>query len=572
MTNVFSLLNMGVNSLAAQQMAINICGHNIANVNTPNYSRQEAVLTSSSPNCLGLLQIGTGADIAQVVQYRDAYALSQVNLHGGLQAFWDRKNSFISEIEQSLVSTNAQDLGETMTEFWQAVEQVGNGPEGSAERQNLVQTAQQLTSAIRGLNAELNSQRTFANYETSQIVESVNQLAAKIAELNTGITASNANQATPANDLIDRRARALDELSKLIDYNAIEDNQGAVTVFVGDNRTLVSRDQYNKLVCRANVENSSFNDVYLDDRNSQHNITSFIDGGKLGADIQARDKMIVSYLDELDELTKTLLKTVNQAHSKGYALRDQSNVTGAYAVYGSTIALNDALNLQGGSNLAYDSEAGTFNITITQGGETVQSVTVAVDPNVDSLQDVVNRINSSTTLLVANVSQNKLQITGLDDHQFVLGKDTGGVLAQLGVNVLLTGFDSHDIQVAAPIAEDPTLIAAGATFSTGDGENALALSKLADKPLLKGGTATLNEFFDSMATRAGNEASTADFQLTQETDNVSFYENLRDQTSGVSLDEELANLVTYQQAYNSTAHFISVVNSMIQTVLDKLGS
>ncbi len=568
MTNIFSILNIGVRSLAAQQTAINICGHNIANINTPNYTRQAAVLSSSTPSRLGLLQVGTGATIAQIVQYRDTYALSKVNLHKGLLAYSERKYSFISEVEQSLVSANAQHLGESLTEFWQAVEQVGNGPEGAAERQNLAQTAERLTSAIRAQNAKFRNQRTFANDEVAQIVERINQLTTEIAELNIGITASYGDEMTHANDLTDRRAEALDQLSQLIDFDMIED----VTIFVGDNRMLVSRDQRSTLVCRNNVNNNSFYDIYWDDGNSQHNITSFIDGGKLGANLEARDEMIVSFVEELDELTTTLLKTVNRAHSMGFALRDQTSVTGAYAVYSSTIALNDALNLEGGSNLAYDSEAGTFNITITQGGQIVQSVTVTVDPDVDSLQDVVAMINSSTTLLSASVSQNRLEITGVGDHEFVVGKDTGGVLAQLGVNVLLTGFDSYDIQVADAIAEDPTLIAAGATFCAGDGENALSLSMLADELLLNDETATFAEFFNSMATRAGNQTTTADFEVKHEMDNLDFYENLREQTSGVSVDEELANLVMYQQAYNSTAHFISVVNSMIDTVLEKLGS
>jgi len=571
MTNIFSMLNVGVRSLAAQQTAINICGHNIANINTPNYTRQAAVLTTSSPNQFGLLQIGSGATIAQIAQYRDAYALSKVNLHKGLLAYCERKYSFISEVEQSLVSANAQHLGESLTEFWQAVEQVGNGPEGAAERQNLAQTAERLTSAIRGQNAKFRNQRTFSNAEIGQIVERVNQLTTEIAELNLGITASYAGGMTQANDLTDRRAESLDQLSQLIDFDMIEDERGSVTIFVGDNRMLVNRDLRNTLVCRNNVENNGFYDIFWDDGASQHNITSFIDGGKLGANLEARDEMIVSYVEELDELSTTLLKTVNRAHSMGFALRDQTSVTGAYAVYSSTIALNDAQNLEGGSNLAYDSEAGTFNITITQGGEIVQSVTVTVDPDADSLQDVVDMINSSTTLLSASVSQNRLEITGVGDHEFVVGKDTGGVLAQLGVNVLLTGFDSYDIQVADAIASDPTLIAAGATFSAGDGENALSLSMLADELLLNDETATFAEFFNSIVTRAGNETTTADFEVNHEMDSLDFYENLREQTSGVSIDEELASLVTYQQAYNSTAHFISVVNSMIDTVLSKLG-
>ncbi len=571
MTDLSSLLNLGVRSLTAQQTAINICGHNIANVNTPNYSRQSAVFSSSSPELLGLLQIGTGTDITQIMQHRDEYAISKANLHKGLLAFAQRKHSFVSEIEQSLVSTNAQNLGDTLTEFWQACEQVGNGPEGAAERQNLVQTAARLTSAIRAQNARFLDQRTFANAEVSQTVEEINNLAKKIAELNVGITSAYGGEMTHANDLVDRRSEALDELSMLIDFNMLQDERGGVTVFVGDNRTLISADQQNTLVCRNNTSNNSLYDIYLDDGNSQHNITSHITGGRLGADLDARDKMVVSYMDDLDKLSKTLLKTVNRAHSMGFALRDQTSVTGAYSVYSSTIALNDALNLEGGSNLAYDAEAGTFNVTITQDGEIVQSVTVAVDPDADSLQDVVDRINSSTTYLTASISQNRLSITGDGGHEFVVGKDTGGVLAQLGVNVLLTGFDSSDIQVADAVAEDPTLVAAGATFASGDGANALSLSMLADEQVLKDGTATFGDFFNSLVTRAGNESASADFDVKQETDNVNYYEGLKQQTAGVSIDEEMANLIVYQQAYNSAAYFVSVVNSMMDTVLQELG-
>jgi len=173
--------------------------------------------------------------------------------------------------------------------------------------------------------------------------------------------------------------------------------------------------------------------------------------------------------------------------------------------------------------------------------------------------------------LTASISQNSLQITGDNGHEFVVGKDTGGVLAQLGVNVLLTGFDSSDIQVADAVAEDPTLVAAGATFTSGDGENALLLSMLADEAVLNDGTATFGDFFNSVVTRAGNESASANFEVKQETDNVNYYDGLKQQTAGVSIDEEMANLIVYQHAYNSAAYFVSVVNSMIDTVLQELG-
>ena len=171
MVNVFSILNMGVRSLAAQQTAVNVVGHNIANINTPNYTRQQAMLSPSSPNQYGLMQIGTGADVTSIVQFRDEYALSKVNLHKGLLAYSSKKHSLLSEIEQSLVSPNAQHLGEALTELWQGFEGVGNSPDGAPERQNLAQTGQRLAQSIRTQYAMLRGQRSFLNDEIAQIVE-----------------------------------------------------------------------------------------------------------------------------------------------------------------------------------------------------------------------------------------------------------------------------------------------------------------------------------------------------------------------------------------------------------------
>ncbi|MCD6328467.1 flagellar hook-associated protein FlgK [bacterium] len=571
MSNLFSILNLGVRSLSAQQTAVNIFGNNIANVNTPNYTRQAPVLAPGTPARFGLLQLGTGADIVSIRQYRDQYAVSKVNLHKCMLAYSSKKYSMLSEIEQSLASQNAQHLGESLTEFWQGFEQVGNSPEGGTERQNLVQVGKRLASSIRGQYTTLRNQRSFANEEVGQIVDMVNQLCEQISGLNAGVMSSAGQEMSQANELIDRRSELLDQLATFIDFRSVDDGAGGITVFTGDNRMLISKGEHNSLEVIQNSQNSGYYDVYWTDGSQHKNITDHISGGKLGANIESRDVTIVSYMDQLDEMTTTLLRDVNRAVSKGYAQRARQSATGTYAVYSSTVALNDAVNLNGGSNLAYDSEAGTFNILITQDGETVQNLAVTVDPDSESLQDIVNSINSGASHLTASISFNRLQITSDEGYEFVLGEDQGGVLAQLGLNTFFTGFDAYDIDVAQGIVDDPTLIAAGGLFSSGDGGNALLVSNLADALVLNSGTASFDDYFSSMVTRAGHEVSSADFELVQEEDSLVFYQNLRDQTSGVNTDEEMTNLIMFQQAYNGTAQFIATVRSMIDTIMQKLG-
>ena len=570
MPNIFYSLNLGIRSLSAQQTAVDICGHNIANINTPNYTRQRAILSPSAPNVFETLQIGTGVDVSRIQQLRDNYAVSKIKLHKSILAYATRKHSFLAEVEQSLASPNAQHLGEAMTELWEGFEKVGNNPESLAQRENLAQKAEALADSIRSQYEVFRSQQDEANAEVNDLVTQINSLAGQIAELNSQVTATEVGGLSNANDARDRRDRALEELAQLINITTIEDEAGSVTVFVGNNKVLVSHSTHNSLVVRRNTANYGYFDVYWSDGHSQRNVTDHITGGKLGADIQARDSLIPSFIQDLDTLAAGLIREVNRRHSLGYAQRSSTSARGGYAVYSSTLVLNDALNI-GRPYLPYNSQAGSFKIAITKDGETVETIAVSVDPETQSLEDVVAAINSGTTHLTASVSQNRLQLTAAEGYRFVLGEDTGGVLAQLGLNVFFTGFDAATISVAQPVADDPTLIAAGSSFAVGDGANALWVSQLADAPALGEGTTTFSEHFNASVARAGNMTSAADFTVKQEQDSVDFYQNLRDQTSGVSEDEEMANLLMYQHAYRSIAHFVSVINSMIETVMKQLG-
>ncbi|HCR12868.1 flagellar hook-associated protein FlgK [Solidesulfovibrio sp.] len=363
-------------------------------------------------------------------------------------------------------------------------------------------------------------------------------------------------------------------------FGTLSDPTAATDMHTGDTFTLVPKKALYWYTTAGTPENVT-PQQYPDGTDNPRRIT----GGALGGAFLLRDVQLGEYQDSLDAMANSMVWEVNRLHSQGAGLTNFSSVQGSYSVSDTTVALASNASglpyfdrLQSGALSMYVYDA-NGKLAKDAGGNPVKAA-IAFDPATGSLDDLVTAINNafSPTYLTATVVNKQLSITGAGTYTFQFGEDTTGVLAALGVNTLFTGSNASDVAINSTVASDVNRVCAGhvgtdGLAAAGDNTTATAIKALQDKAIDFSVTGqattsqTLGGFYDALVGRVGADTSAASYQST-------YQSSLADQTkaqklavSGVSLDEELTNLIKFQHSYQAAAKLISTANSMFETVL-----
>jgi flagellar hook-associated protein 1 FlgK len=279
--------------------------------------------------------------------------------------------------------------------------------------------------------------------------------------------------------------------------------------------------------------------------------------------------------DFLDDLSSNLIWQVNLQHSQGAGQTMFTDVTGSYKSVDYETALNSSTNtLPFGDKI----QSGSFQIWVNQDG-TRRSYTVNVDPN-DHITEVVDKINAvinpsldaSQNPLASVVNGQQLRLHATGGIEFSFANDTSGLLAAMGINTFFSGDTAGNIAVDSLVQADTGRIAAARLLSTGelavgDNSNALDLADLKDAATMTSGTQTFNESVIAFSSELGSKVAHAkDSQTFAENTNTQL-QNMRDEVSGVSMDDEMIRMIEYQRAYQSAAKLLSVADEMLQTLL-----
>ena len=307
---ISTILNIAQGALQANQMAMQTISHNIANVNTPGYTRQKAILDPQSTYTLDRLQFGLGVKVDSVVQFFDAFTTRTIHQNTSTLKEYETKASVLSYVESLWNEMGGSSLGQTLGEFWNAWQGVANNPGGMTERAALIEKSKILTQKFNSLSNELDGIERNMNANLQMGMEEFNRLTKEIASLNEKILAAESSQTT-ANDLRDQRNRLLEELSGWVDISYLEDSNGMVMVQTSKGMLLVNGAQNWDL----SVEGNS---IYRNGVPSD--VSGELTGGKLGGWLDIRDEIIPQYAANLDELAGTLIQQVNTLHTAGYAL------------------------------------------------------------------------------------------------------------------------------------------------------------------------------------------------------------------------------------------------------------
>ena len=564
MTDIYGVLSIGSKALLVQQKGIYVTGNNIANINTPGYTRQRLNMSNDFPVDSSIGPVGTGVRAVDVERIYQRFLGVQINNETQSLGKWEANKDMLERVEMILDESNGYGLSQVMSEFFNAWQDLTNNPSGAVERSVLVAKSETLAATFSKNYQDLQTVQQDIDTMISGAVEDINLLSEKIVSLNQKIIQVESG-GDAANDYRDQRDVLLNELSELIDIDSFENANGGVTVSVGSGQPLVEGTNVYRLSTQVNAFGNQ-NLVWMDAANNTVDITGAISGGKIKGWLNARDLDIRNYLNRLDTLAQRLMEEVNTLHASGYGLDGSTGndfFTGAATASG---VLDSALTITG-----EEGGAGNINITLVSGG-TAGSETLTTDPVTGDIRIAIEDGVSTQAQIAAALQAHSAiasAVAASPATVWNLGSGTNTVR-------LAGGSSAANMQVNPAIVLDDQLIAAAESFNTipgdkpGDNGNAISIANLKTALTLKGNTATFGAYYESFIGDVGNAVQQADSYYSHQDLMVSQLENYRESVSGVSIDEEMVNLVKFQNAYQAAAKLITTADEMMQTVLNMI--
>ena len=457
MAGLMQGLELGKRALLTTQLQLQTIGHNIANVDTPGFSRQRVNIRPTMPLEITAGSIGTGIMATDIQQIKDRFLIEQYRQESQSLGEWEYKEKVLSQIETLFNEPGDTGLSTQLNEFWAAWSDmstdIGN-PSATLAK------AESLSYGFYELADQLNKLSESIDRDIDAMAGEINLITGEIANLNFQIQSAELGGSS-ANDLRDRRDLLVDNLSRMVDVNSFEDERGSLTVMIGA-MAVVNGENSTRISSSTSAIATRLNHDLVWENSS---IRLKISGGELKGMLDMRDNLIPKYLDQLNQMATTIVTEVNQLHRSGYGA-DGS--------------------------------------------------------------------------------------TGLNFFQVI-------------------GVDAMNMKVNPLIQQEPNRIATSASGEPGDKTIALAIAELQNENLMSSDTATVGEFYSALVGTLGVDSQEAKSYTDNYTLLLSQVDNAKQSVQGVSLDEEMINMVKYQQAYDAAARVITAMDQALETLIMHTG-
>lgn len=312
-------LYLGLTGLQAQQSALNVVGHNIANVNTPGYTRQRADLSTNGSQVEGQVYFGTGVSLTSVQGIRDRFLDLQIYRETARQSGADERYATVNAISSALGDTGTTGLAAQIQDFFQGFQDLSANPTDASLRSSLLTKAQTMVTGLQSRYQLLEQQRTNADQAVGALVSEVNALTGQIAQLNQRITSQ--GSAGGDSDALDQRKALTDKLAALVGINVVEGSGGEyqITLDSGSAVLVSGSASFDLVAKRPGTGTDNYLQVASDMAGTQVDVTSAIKEGQLGAKLDLRDNILVGFQAQLDQIAAGLASQVNTAHQAGFA-------------------------------------------------------------------------------------------------------------------------------------------------------------------------------------------------------------------------------------------------------------
>ncbi len=475
---LLNVLQTGKSGMSTAKAGIATAGHNIANANTEGFSRQrvqsEAAVDKQMAGQGGHF-IGEGSRISKVERINDEYLEKQLREGSRDTAFHEEKQVFMNQIEDVFNEMNGDGLNRLIARFHNDFRKLANEPTSEAIRQSVRESSQAMVRDFKRLRGEVESIRGHIDNRIEGSIKELNTYSQELAELNKKIFQAETQGSDAANDLRDRRDMIVKKINSYVDIGTHKDNQGNLNVDIKGVGPLVTGtvvQDYSLGRHAADPDSGSVDNSLQISRSSQseHYITDQFKGGKLGAQIEARDRAVNQVLSRLDDLAYSISNAVNEIHEQGFTLNGESGIK--------------------------------------------------------------------------------------------FFKDMNGQVSGAAERLALSKDIEHSVEnIAVGLQPD----------SPGDNRNALAIANLQNHRLMNGGHTTVDDFYNSIVSEVGVASARNREALGQQQSIITQLNRVRDQVSGVSIDEETTNLMQFQHAFDASARVIRVADEIMDTILKLRG-
>ena len=623
MGSTFSGIELGKRSIMANTDAITTAGHNISNANTEGYSRQRVQIKEFDPLYKPDLEraeragmIGQGVDVQSINRVRDELLDSRIVSQANTESYWQTRSDYYTMIEQIYNEPDDVSVRSNMDKFWESWQELSINPESKASRQAVVTRAETLTDSIKQRWESLAGIGNLLEGDIEATVKQVNSLSKQIANVNAEIVRSRAMGDNP-NDLLDRRDLLVDKLSKLVNVSTDQRDGDEFMVHV-DGKVLVQGGVSREIELQPRYDDTGYSKlVWADTKND-----AVFTGGKLGALVELRDVDVRNEIQSLNTMTMNFSDLVNDVHRNAVGANKVTgldffvqhsfveNVNGNFDRNGDgTLDTSYVFRMSGTNALDIQQQVGIEGVMTFNG--TTGNVQVPYF-HTDTVETVIARINDSTSEVKAYLDKNNnlvlkattsahsenpdFVIRHVEDSGFFLS-GYAGILSANGeqgaydfaqadaVNALTQGVQfavspvfnpSAYIEVNPAIKNDVMSVAAGymdaaGKVPTGDGRAAVEIASIRNSSVMVGSMKTFDDYFADTVTNVGLKGEQAETNLLSQNAIMDDLRNLRDSISGVNIDEELSEIMKFQHGYNAAAKFITVWDSLLDTVINRLG-
>jgi flagellar hook-associated protein 1 FlgK len=625
-----SIFGIDLSALQAFQQAIEVTSNNVANASTPGYDEESIELETALPQDGGGFAIGSGVDVGGVQRAYSQAATTQLNTSQSSLSQLTSLQSYTSQID-NLFGTTAGGLTTALQSYYSGWSAVADDPTSTPAREALLGNASALAANLNSTSSQLQEMNSDVNTRITADVNQINSIGTQISSLNTQIAQSSGSGQTP-NQLLDQRDQLVSNLSQLVGATTTSNTDGSINVYLGNGQPLVLDQNTYQLSTVPNQFNASQLEV-ASTASDGASISSSITSGDLGGLLAARTQAIDPALNQLGQIATAVAQSANTQQASGLDLNGQLGsalfsvgapvVTASSANTDATTASvtlsnlgaltsdNYLLSYQGGAYTLTDATTGA-NIALTGAGTSTSPLSASsvglsivlsgtpasgdqflVQPTAQAASTIGVALTDPSGLAAAGA----IQTSASDSNTGSASIGAGTVLDPTNPNLLDTttiqfltpttysvngagsfaytsggsvDLNGWQVQITGTPAAGDTFTVQSNAGGTGDNTNALAAANQQTTGVLSNGTISVSGAVGALISGAGalaqqvNTAQTAQTAVnTQATTNVQ-------SISGVNLDEEAANLMQWQQAYQASAQALSVANGLFTTFMDSI--
>jgi flagellar hook-associated protein 1 FlgK len=625
---VADAIGISLSALQALQQAMAVTSNNVANANTPGYDVESIDLTSAPPQSNGSVRIGAGVDVSGVSRAFSQTETNQYNTSQSALGSLNAQQNYTNQID-NLFGTTANGLTTALQTYYSGWSNVADNPTSTAARQALLGDAQSLASSFQSSSTQLNDLNSDVNSRITADVTQINAYAQSISQLNQQIVAGGSGGQAP-NTLLDQRDQVVSSLSQLVGVTTTTDSNGGLNVFIGNGQPLVLQGVTTTLTTIPDQFNASQLQVSTSTSNGT-SISSSITSGDLGGLLQARTEVINPALNQLGQIATALSQSANTQQNSGLDLNGQlganlfsvggpqstastnnTDATTASATIANTGALtadNYVLAYKGGAYTLTDTSTGA-NVALSGAGTSASPLTGAglsivlsatpasgdqflIQPTAQAAATIQVTLTNPAQIAAAGAVATSASDSNTGSATIAAGTVTNAANPNLlatttiqftspttysvngagsfaytsGANITLNGWQTQI--TGTPATGDVFTVKSNAS-GLGDNTNAAAGANQQSQGVLDGGAVSISGAVSALVTAIGTQAQRVNTAQTAQTAVSSSAQAALQSTSGVNLDDEAAQLMQWQQAYQASAQVLTVAEGLFTTLIDSI--